>query len=257
MSDLVVTDISSVQGPGSTEQNPTPRNRSGKICRDPTPSVAFNKPRNTFVDQARRSYPSLLLVDYPPHRWTYRKLEFQPSRAEFARIAFELRARKTALCGFYERERMPDAISKTVPVCAQEHDEIEKRLDSGQTILFPKTEITPRLIWILTPNTTIFPKFRESDDDGDAERRFYPVLCIFASKQVLEERCVTGFAYIQGLGNDHELWSMTILSTQTAHKSSRIKIDQTSSSLSLLVCYDGRFEEVGFTITAYSSFAIL
>ncbi|KAG1739095.1 uncharacterized protein EDB91DRAFT_1237555 [Suillus paluster] len=42
--------------------------------------------------------------------------------------------------------------------------------------------------------------------------------------------------------------------TNSTHVLSRIKLsqNQTSGSLYLLACYDGQFEEVGFTITAYS-----
>jgi tRNA A64-2'-O-ribosylphosphate transferase len=71
--------------------------------------------------------------------------------------------------------------------------------------VLPKLQYPLRPIWI-TPSTTTFPIF----PDTDAERRFYPIICISASKQVLDgmERRITGFAYIQGLGDDHELWSM-------------------------------------------------
>ncbi|KAG0708685.1 hypothetical protein DFH29DRAFT_891533 [Suillus ampliporus] len=46
--------------------------------------------------------------------------------------------------------------------------------------------------------------------------------------------------------------------TNSTHVLSRVKLDQTqtSGSLSLLACYDGQFEQVGFTITAFSSIAI-
>ncbi|KAG1856871.1 initiator tRNA phosphoribosyl transferase-domain-containing protein [Suillus tomentosus] len=117
---------------------------------------------------------------------------------------------------------MPDALSKTVPiwcavinravpkttlninvdadawntklytppgvVSAQEHDQIEQKLDEWADIslstsfhVLPKLQYLIRTIWI-TPSTTIFPKF----PDSDAEQRFYPIICISASKQVLE-----------------------------------------------------------------------
>lgn len=146
---------------------------------------------------------------------------------------------------------MPDALSKTVPiwcavinravlktapnmnvdadawntklytppgvVSAQEHDQIEQKLDgwandlAASFYVLPKLQYPLRPIWI-TPSTTIFPKF----PDTDAERRFYPIICISASKQVLDgmERRVTGFAYIQGSGDDHELWSMGLTPAQ-------------------------------------------
>ncbi|KAG1794434.1 tRNA A64-2'-O-ribosylphosphate transferase [Suillus plorans] len=148
-------------------------------------------------------------------------------------------------------KRMPDALSKTVPiwcavinravlktisnlnvdadawntklytppgvVSAQEHDQIEQKLDGWADDLatsfyvLPKLQYPLRPIWI-TPSTTIFPKF----PDTDAERRFYPIICISASKQVLDgiERRITGFAYIQGSGDDHELWSMGLTPAQ-------------------------------------------
>ncbi|KAG1772087.1 tRNA A64-2'-O-ribosylphosphate transferase [Suillus occidentalis] len=148
-------------------------------------------------------------------------------------------------------KRMPDALSKTVPiwcavinravlkttpkmnvdadfwntklytppgvVSAQEHDQIEQRLDEwaddlvASFYVLPKLQYPLRPIWI-TPSTTIFPIF----PDTDAERRFYPIICISASKQVLDgmERRITGFAYIQGSGDDHELWSMGLTPVQ-------------------------------------------
>ncbi|OJA19419.1 hypothetical protein AZE42_02264 [Rhizopogon vesiculosus] len=145
-------------------------------------------------------------------------------------------------------KRMPDALSKTVPiwcavinrvvlkttpdvdadawntrlytppgvVSAQEHDQIEQRLDGWADDLAASFYVLPRLkyplrpIWI-TPSTTVFPRFSAAH-----EQRFYPIICISASKQVLDgvERRVTGFAYIQGSGDDHELWSMGLTPTQ-------------------------------------------
>ncbi|KAG1856872.1 tRNA A64-2'-O-ribosylphosphate transferase [Suillus tomentosus] len=148
-------------------------------------------------------------------------------------------------------KRMPDALSKTVPiwcavinravlkttsnmnvdadawntklytppgvVSAQEHDQIEQKLDgwaddlAASFYILPKLQYPLRPIWI-TPSTTVFPKF----PDTDAERRFYPIICISASKQVLDamERRITGFAYIQGSGDDHELWGMGLTPAQ-------------------------------------------
>ncbi|KAG2137311.1 initiator tRNA phosphoribosyl transferase-domain-containing protein [Suillus cothurnatus] len=138
-------------------------------------------------------------------------------------------------------KRMPDALSKTVPIwCAVINRAVLKTTsnmnvdaDAWNTKLYtppgvvkvdgwaddlaasfyvlPKLQYPLRPIWI-TPSTTIFPKF----PDTDVERRFYPIICISASKQVLDgmERRITGFAYIQGSGDDHELWSMGLTPAQ-------------------------------------------
>ena len=39
---------------------------------------------------------------------------------------------------------------------------------------------------------------------------FYPVVCVSASRHVRDglERRTMGFAYVQGSGDDHELWGM-------------------------------------------------
>lgn len=60
-----------------------------------------------------------------------------------------------------------------------------------------------RPIWI-TPATTTFPSLSAST------LPFYPIVCLSASKLVADglERRANGFAYIQGSGDDHELWSM-------------------------------------------------
>ncbi|KIJ66038.1 hypothetical protein HYDPIDRAFT_87770 [Hydnomerulius pinastri MD-312] len=140
-------------------------------------------------------------------------------------------------------KRMPDALSKTVPiwcavinrailkksseldpiiwnialytppgvVSAQEKDHIEQKLDTWAAELtasfyeLPQLEYPLRPIWI-TPATTAFPRFPANG----ADRRFYPIVCVSASKQVIDgmERRASGFAYIQGSGDDHELWSM-------------------------------------------------
>ncbi|KAJ8581144.1 cysteine proteinase [Rhizopogon salebrosus TDB-379] len=44
--------------------------------------------------------------------------------------------------------------------------------------------------------------------------------------------------------------------TNSTHVLSRVKVDQRSGSLSLLACCDGLSEEVGFTVTSYSSIAL-
>ncbi|KAN0081339.1 tRNA A64-2'-O-ribosylphosphate transferase [Tylopilus felleus] len=139
-------------------------------------------------------------------------------------------------------KRIPDALSKTVPIwCAvvnrailkratethlgawdtalytppgtvspQEHSQIEDRLDGWASQLAASSYTLPTLdrplrpIWI-TPATTVFPTFPQPPD-----RAFYPIICLSASKQVTDgvERRASGFAYIQGSGDDHELWGM-------------------------------------------------
>ncbi|KAJ7725650.1 initiator tRNA phosphoribosyl transferase [Mycena maculata] len=133
-------------------------------------------------------------------------------------------------------KRIPDALSKTVPIwCAvvnravlqlfpdktgwdtnlytppgavssQEHDQIEQRLDAWAVALanssydLPNLRLPLRPMWI-TPASSSFPVHT---------RTFVPILCLSASKQVQDgvERRSSGFTYIQGSGDDHELWGM-------------------------------------------------
>lgn len=153
-------------------------------------------------------------------------------------------------------KRMPDALSKTVPIwCAvinraiclvhpfsgsewdtalytpprvvspQEHHQIERHLDSwaqslavrflprlywgyfsqvyGQASSYnlPSLRLPLRPIWI-TPSTLRLPEI----SDGTCT----PMICLSASKQIKEglERRSNGFTYVQGSGDDHELWGM-------------------------------------------------
>ncbi|KAF8807061.1 initiator tRNA phosphoribosyl transferase [Phlegmacium glaucopus] len=142
-------------------------------------------------------------------------------------------------------KRIPDALSKTVPIwCAvinramlilhpeitktnpfnkwdtalytppggvsmQEHHQIEQRLDSWANSLVASSFSLPTLpcplrpMWI-TPATTTFPPIKDESLD------FLPIMCVSASKQIQQglERRSGGFAYIQGSGDDHELWGM-------------------------------------------------
>ncbi|KAF9012558.1 initiator tRNA phosphoribosyl transferase [Cyathus striatus] len=144
-------------------------------------------------------------------------------------------------------KRMPDALSKTVPiwcavinramllihpelnevktgwntklytppgiVSAQEHRQIELRLDgwaetlSKSSFKLSKLPYPLRPLWI-TPTTSTFPSLPSKE-----ERVFLPVICLSASKQIQEgaERRVAGFTYIQGSGDDHELWGMGLV----------------------------------------------
>lgn len=135
-------------------------------------------------------------------------------------------------------KRLPDALSKTVPIwCAvvnrairlrhgkgsewdtalytspaavsqQEHAQIEARLDGWAQALNESSYHLPnvghplRPFWI-TPSTSSYPHI-----PSPADRSFFPIICISASKQLEEgmERRSKGFSYIQGSGDDHELW---------------------------------------------------
>lgn len=57
-----------------------------------------------------------------------------------------------------------------------------------------------RPIWI-DPSTTVLPSFNGSQP-------FTPLICLSASKQIKEglERRQNAFTYVQGSGDDHELW---------------------------------------------------
>ncbi|TEB38143.1 initiator tRNA phosphoribosyl transferase [Coprinellus micaceus] len=140
-------------------------------------------------------------------------------------------------------KRIPDALSKTVPIwCAvinralrirypdinrdewddnlytppttvssQEHSQISMRIYEWALALTNSSFDLPKLPWPLrpfwiTPASTSFPKFSIDSDT----RRHLPVICVSASKQVHDgtERRTGGFSYIQGSGDDHELWGM-------------------------------------------------
>ncbi|TBU58239.1 initiator tRNA phosphoribosyl transferase [Dichomitus squalens] len=135
-------------------------------------------------------------------------------------------------------KRIPDALSKTVPIwCAvlnramliahsktkewdvelycppgavseQERSQIVPLLDGwAQTLVtsayaLPDIPLPLRPLWI-TPATSVFPRLPAL---GNAE--YLPIICVSASKQVHEgiERRLNGFSYVQGSGDDHELW---------------------------------------------------
>ncbi|KAG6891019.1 hypothetical protein C0992_010992 [Termitomyces sp. T32_za158] len=137
-------------------------------------------------------------------------------------------------------KRIPDALSKTVPiwcavvnraiarrrskldrgswdtalytppgvVSAQEHHQIELKIDAWADALhnssyeLPALPVPLRPFWI-TPATTTYPTFSTS-----STAPFLPIICLSASRQSDDARRPHGFAYIQGSGDDHELWSM-------------------------------------------------
>ncbi|KIK22315.1 hypothetical protein PISMIDRAFT_102651 [Pisolithus microcarpus 441] len=143
-------------------------------------------------------------------------------------------------------KRMPDALSKTIPiwcsvinralllkchpsgfdgwdttiytppgvVSTQERHQIEAKLDEWAAELaasfyeIPMLQRPLRPVWI-TPATSTYP-----DLSSDA-LSFHPIVCLSASKQIADglERRTAGFTYIQGSGDDHELWSMGLTPT--------------------------------------------
>ncbi|KAJ3766582.1 initiator tRNA phosphoribosyl transferase [Lentinula raphanica] len=116
-----------------------------------------------------------------------------------------------------------DILLHTPPgvVSTQEHSQIVPLLDGWASALNESSYALPNLslplrpasitsstslpppIWI-TPASTSFPKFPSES------RTFFPVVCVSASRQVQEgvDRRSGGFVYIQGSGDDHELWGM-------------------------------------------------
>lgn len=75
----------------------------------------------------------------------------------------------------------------------------------------PDLRLPLRPFWI-TPSTSSYPQLPPL-----CERTFSPVVCISASKQIAEglERRSNGYAYVQGSGDDHELWG-EVRCTRTA-----------------------------------------
>ncbi|KAI0300438.1 tRNA A64-2'-O-ribosylphosphate transferase [Multifurca ochricompacta] len=100
-------------------------------------------------------------------------------------------------------------------VGAHEHTQIASHLDgwaadlANSSYALPALKRSLRPLWI-TPGTTRFPHI--APDAG-----FLPVICVSASRAigVTDEddlgvglgRRVDGFSYVQGSGDDHELWS--------------------------------------------------
>ncbi|TFK84242.1 initiator tRNA phosphoribosyl transferase [Polyporus arcularius HHB13444] len=140
-------------------------------------------------------------------------------------------------------KRIPDALSKTIPIwCAvinratllvypekakeeawdvelycppgavseQERSQIKARLYGWAEDLSKSSYHLPSLprplrpLWI-TPSTSVFPTLRPLD-----KLKYSPIVCVSASKQVSEgvERRSHGYSYVQGSGDDHELWGM-------------------------------------------------
>ncbi|KAJ3515773.1 hypothetical protein NMY22_g14359 [Coprinellus aureogranulatus] len=205
-----------------------------------------------FVNSVHDAYPDLPLIrhEHPCilqiNRWTLQQLELQLEEIQptssFEAICFL--ARIILVDSTRSGKRIPDALSKTVPIwCAVINRAIQLRnpditqdgwdnqlytpadvrqlsgafprypfrLDDWALALatssfdLPKLSSPLRPFWI-TPASTSFPKF----NTGSEDRKYLPVICVSASKQVQDgtERRIGGFSYIQGSGDDHELWGM-------------------------------------------------
>jgi tRNA A64-2'-O-ribosylphosphate transferase len=129
----------------------------------------------------------------------------------------------------YQKDDVWDTSLYTSPavVSRQEHLQVESQLSTWSASLFvrigfgplvqiiiehdsiqascydlPNLEYPLRPLWI-TPATSSYPRLPAHSD-----RTFYPIICISASRQIEEglERRSKGFAYVQGSGDDHELW---------------------------------------------------
>ncbi|KAI0292820.1 tRNA A64-2'-O-ribosylphosphate transferase [Russula brevipes] len=91
-------------------------------------------------------------------------------------------------------------------VGAHEHAQIAARLESWAAALADSSYALPELarplrpLWI-TPASARFPHVAP-------DAPFVPVICVSASRAVDEgtERRTGGFSYVQGSGDDHELW---------------------------------------------------
>jgi tRNA A64-2'-O-ribosylphosphate transferase len=77
-------------------------------------------------------------------------------------------------------------------------------LNKRSSYALPRLPFPLHPLWI-TPSSSTFPKVLPASEVG-----FLPVLCVSASKQVFKgiERRASGYTYVQGAGDDHELWGM-------------------------------------------------
>ncbi|KZT69627.1 initiator tRNA phosphoribosyl transferase [Daedalea quercina L-15889] len=216
-----------------------------------------------FVKTVRSTYPHLPILPnqrcglwyVDPNMARQEPAYFKSTDGHFGNWSFNLRRPNLHLLSMIALEggmvlvdstrsgkRIPDALSKTVPiwctvinravqrkypdrhkagwdldlycpsgaVSAQEKAQIERLLDGWVDSLVKSSYILSDLLlplhpfWI-THATTVFPRL-----DPGQYQTFYPVVCVSASKQVQEgqERRSNGFAYVQGSGDDHELWGM-------------------------------------------------
>lgn len=72
-----------------------------------------------------------------------------------------------------------------------------------------------RPLWV-TPASSSLPLL-----DYRGDRPFFPVICVSASRQIHEglERRQHGFSYVQGSGDDHELWGQVMSQGQLTRSS--------------------------------------
>ncbi|KDQ56388.1 hypothetical protein JAAARDRAFT_208086 [Jaapia argillacea MUCL 33604] len=117
-------------------------------------------------------------------------------------------------------------------VSPQEHKQMEDRLESFVEALLASSYTLPPLpsplrpIWI-TPATSVFPSLPSNNSNPES---FIPIILVSASKQVERggERRAGGYVYVQGSGDDHELWGMGL--TPTLFWSHKPKLLSTSRS---------------------------
>ncbi|KAI0741054.1 initiator tRNA phosphoribosyl transferase [Earliella scabrosa] len=241
-----------------------------------------------FVGQVHDAYPELpILPNLRCGAWyvdpaiaTHEPAYFKSTDGHFGNWSFNLRrpnlhllpliiARQGLVLVDSTRagKRIPDALSKTVPIwCAvvnramallhpekgegwdievycppgavseQERSQMKMRLDKWAKALAESSYSLPNLprplrpIWI-TPATSVFPRLPNGDS-----ARYIPVVCVSASKQVSEgvERRTHGFSYVQGSGDDHELWGMG-LNPQLFWQHKQTLIDTDREDLPLIV----------------------
>ncbi|KAI0295302.1 initiator tRNA phosphoribosyl transferase-domain-containing protein [Russula brevipes] len=106
----------------------------------------------------------------------------------------------------WKKNAVADLCTPPGAVGAHEHAQIAARLESWAVALADSSYALPELarplrpLWI-TPASARFPHVAP-------DAPFVPVICVSASRAVDEgtERRTGGFSYVQGSGDDHELW---------------------------------------------------
>ncbi|KAF8962723.1 initiator tRNA phosphoribosyl transferase [Flammula alnicola] len=273
----------------------------------------------TFVEQVQKNYPNIpLLPNLRCGAWytdpaisTDAPAYFKSTDGHFNNWSFNLRRANLHLLPLIiERQgmilvdstrsgkRIPDALSKTVPIwCAvinrampilhpnsgkgegnppwdtalytppsavsvQEHHQIEKHLDgwahalAASSFSLPVLPIPLRPVWI-TPVNSTFPEISASENNYPD---FLPVICVSASKQIEQavERRSSGFSYIQGSGDDHELWGMGLTPEMFwKHRSELLAADraQLSKLVTEIVSAQRTFTAANRTLTPPTSVA--
>ncbi|KAI0690919.1 initiator tRNA phosphoribosyl transferase [Cerioporus squamosus] len=196
-----------------------------------------------FVGEVYQAYPDLPILPnlrcgawyLDPKMASQEGAYFKSTDGHFGNWSFNLRRPNLHLLPLIAAEgglvlvdstragkRIPDALSKTVPIwCAvinramllvypekakEEGWDVELYCPPGAKSSYhlPSLSRPLRPLWI-TPATSVFPVLRPLD-----KLQYSPIVCVSASKQVSEgvERRSHGFSYVQGSGDDHELWGM-------------------------------------------------